>query len=241
MKRQPLPMRWASLAYALLLLLALVAFWPGYLSVPNARLGAWVHLHALAATFWMFLLIAQPLAIHSGHRRLHRILGRSSLFVMPVLLISFIGLAHAVMAAATGAESGEQAWFFYIRVVLVATFVGSYVMGLIHRANVAVHARYMVCTGLSLIDPVVSRLAWRLFDGNADINYQILTFGLVCGILLMLIFLERNARSGRRVFPIMLVAFFLGGLPLALDFSKWTAAWQLWKSISAGFAALPIP
>jgi hypothetical protein len=234
-------MRWASAAYALLLVLAVIAFWPGYVAVPKTELSAWVHVHAVSATLWVVLLIGQPLAIHSGHRQLHRWLGRSSWLLMPILVVSFVGLAHAAVRAATGPELGMQAWFLYIRLVLVTTFVGSYAMAMIHRHEVAVHARYMVCTGLSLIDPVFSRLAWRLFEHNEDINYQTLTFGIVCLILLLLIWMERNARAGRRVFPTMLGVYVLLGLPLALDFSGWGSVWQTWKSVTAAFAALPIP
>jgi hypothetical protein len=241
MNSSRLPMRGASAAYAVLLGLALIAFWPGYLSVPKTQLSAWVHLHAVTATLWMFLLIGQPLAIHSGHRQFHRWLGRSSLLLMPVLVISFIGLSHAAAQGATGPELGMQAWFLYIRLILVTMFVGSFAMAMIYRQEVAVHARYMVCTGLSLIDPVFSRLAWRAFDGNPDINYETLTFGLVCSILLVLIWLERNARAGRRVFPTMLSVYFLLSLPLVLDFSQWGAIWEFWKSVTTAFAALPIP
>ena len=152
-------MRWAGAAYAALLFLALFAFWPGYLSLPKAELSGWLHLHAVAAALWMFMLIAQPLAIHSGHRELHKRVGRSSLILMPVLLISFVGLSHSVMQGTTGPEFGVQAYFFYIRVVLVTIFMASYVMAMINRHDTPVHSRYMVCTGLSLIDPVVSRLA----------------------------------------------------------------------------------
>jgi len=234
------PMRWVSPAYAALLVLALVAFWPGYLSLPKSRFSGWFHLHAVAAMLWFFMLIAQPWAIHSGRRALHRLVGRASYVLMPVLVISFIGLAHDVMKGRTGAEAAVQAYFFYIRVVLVAIFVGCYVMAVVNRRNAPVHSRYMVCTGLALVDPVVHRLASRFMHG-ADINYQLLTFGLVLAILAILIWMERNARAGRRVFPIVFIAFFIAGLPLALDFHTWGAPWALWKSVAAAFAALPLP
>jgi hypothetical protein len=113
-------------------------------------------------------------------------------------------------------------------------------MAMVNRHNVAVHSRYMVCTGLTLIDPVVHRLANQVL-GDPEFNYQLITFGLVCFILAVLIWIERHARSGRHVFPVVLAAFVVGGLPLALDFYKWDAGWQLWKSVAAGFAGLPIP
>jgi hypothetical protein len=240
MNNTVLPMRWAGPAYALLFLLALIAFWPGYLSLPKAGMSSWLHLHSVAASLWMLMLIAQPVAIHSNHRDLHRRLGKSSLLLMPVLLISFVGLTHSTMRETTGPEFAVQAYFFYVRVVLVTIFVASYIMAMVNRRNSAVHSRYMVSTGLTLIDPVVHRLANRLLD-DPEFNYQLVTFGLVCLILVILIWGERHARSGRYVFPVVLAAFVIGGLPLALDFYKWNAAWQFWKSVAASFAALPIP
>lgn len=240
MSANSLPFKQASAAYGLLFALALVAFWPGYLAAPKAEMNAWTHLHAITATLWMFMLIAQPLAIHAGHRELHRRIGRSSLLVMPVLLISLIGLAHASMQDMSGPALGVQAYFFYVRVVLFTTLVLAYVMAMLNRHNMAVHARYMVCTGLSLIDPVVHRLAHRVLR-EPDFNYQLLTFGLVGAILVSLIVLERHARSGRQVFPIMLGVYALLAIPLVFDFYKWGAVWQVWKSLTAGFAGLPIP
>ena len=236
-----LPMRWSGPAFAVLLFLALIAFWPGYLGLPKAQFNWWFHLHATTGSLWMLMLIAQPLLIHSGRRELHRRIGRTSYVLMPVIVISFVGLAHAVMQGKTGSEFGEQAYLFYVRVVLVAIFVASYVMAMIKRHHPAIHARYMVCTGLALVDPVVSRLAYRALGRNQEFNYQLFTFGLVCLILMALIWMERSARSGRRVFPTMLAAFFVGGLPLALNFYTWGWPWELWKSFAASFAALPLP
>jgi hypothetical protein len=231
--------RWASPFYAALLALALVAFWPGYLALPKAQLGGWVHFHAATATVWMLMLIAQPWAIRTGRRQLHVYVGRSSLLLFPIVLIGFVGLAHASMQGKTPQEQGVDAYFFYIRVVLVAIFAATYVMGMINRRRPEIHARYMVCTGLALIDPVFHRIANRL-TGGADLNYQLFTFGLACGILVLLIFLERHARSGRRVFPFVLTAFVAGGIPLAFEFYTWGAPWTIWRSLCAQFAALPL-
>lgn len=123
--------------------------------------------------------------------------------------------------------------------MLVTIFVATYVMGWINRRNPPVHSRYMMCTGLLLIDPVFHRIAQRAM-GGADLNYQLLTFGIVCSILLLLILTERNSLSGQRVFPAVLTAFIVGGLPLAFDFHTWGTPWTIWKSWSSHFAALPI-
>lgn len=230
-------MPWAAPGYLVLLALGAVAFWPGYLAMPKLGLSAWLHLHALSATAWMVLLIAQPLLLRAGRNDLHRALGRASWVLMPVVLLGFIGLAHASMQDRTPAQVGMDAYFFYLRVVLVGMFVFTWAMGMRHRHRPAIHARFMVCTGLSMIDPVVHRLAYRALRDD-DFNYQLVTFGLVVAGLLVLIALERKAKAGRFVFPLVLGGYVVIGLPLALDFYTWGAPWKAWKAIAAAFAAL---
>ncbi|HWN70438.1 MAG TPA: hypothetical protein VNM90_22515 [Haliangium sp.] len=49
--------------FAALLVLAPLAFWPGYLSKPFETSNVHTHLHAITATLWLLMLIVQPLAI----------------------------------------------------------------------------------------------------------------------------------------------------------------------------------
>ena len=75
-------------------LVALIAFWPTYLSRPLTA-DTYTHLHALTATLWMLMLVAQPLAIRTKRLTLHRRLGRSSYALAPVVLMSMVLLAHS--------------------------------------------------------------------------------------------------------------------------------------------------
>lgn len=230
----------AAPAYALLLLLAVSAFWEGYLAVPKVTLGGWVHFHAISATLWMLLLVAQPLAIRSGHYALHRRIGRLSPALALLVVAGFIGLAHAQLQGKTGREFAIDAYFGYIRLVLVSLFIASYVLGWRNRRDPQIHARYMVCTGLSVIDPIFHRLAARAMNFT-DHNYQILTFGIVYAILVALILAERRETKGRHVFPAVLAAWVVGGLPLLLKFYEWGPVWTAWKAAVAWFAQLPLP
>ena len=235
-------MRWAAPAFVLLLALSLAAFWPGYLGKPMHTVGGWTHFHAAMGTLWLLTLIVQPWAIHSGHRQLHRLIGHSSYVLVPLVLISFVGLAHASMQGHTVRDTGGLAYFFYIRLVLMSIFVFAYAGGIVNRHQPAVHARYMICTGLALVDPVVHRLAHRFelwaFDSEA-FDYQLLSFGLVAALLVALIWTERRARVGRHVFPLTLVAFVIGWLPLGLELYKQPVVWNAWKAFATAFAAFP--
>ncbi len=231
--------RWSPYFYIVLMALAMVAFWPGYLAVPKSELGGWTHFHAATGTLWIIMLIVQPWAIRSGRRTLHIRLGRISFLLAPLVIVGFVGLAHSSMQGKSPQGQAVDAYFFYIRIVLVTIFVGSYVMGAISRRTPEVHSRYMLCTGLPLIDPVVHRIAQRLM-GGADLNYQLLTFAIPCAILVLLIGMARHSKPARRALSAVLFAFIVGGLPLALDFHTWGTPWTYWKELSRQFAGLPL-
>src|SRR6476659_1019716 len=74
---QPLTFLGSAPYFAGLFIVAVVAFWPTYLS-RVARASGYTHLHALTAASWMLLLVAQPLAIRTRRMALHRALGRAS-------------------------------------------------------------------------------------------------------------------------------------------------------------------
>jgi len=91
----------------------------------------------------------------------------------------------------------------------------------------------MVCTALTLIDPVTIRLVFWV-DPTPTFNYQWLTFGLTDFAFLVLIWLERHNRAGRAVFPAMLAIFILAQAPALLGLTDG----PLWQSFARWFAAL---
>lgn len=91
--RRPIDLARSGPWFAGLLLVALVAFWPTYLS----RLGissGYTHLHAVLATAWLSLLIAQPLLVRRRKLDRHRALGRLSYALAPAVVVSVLLLAH---------------------------------------------------------------------------------------------------------------------------------------------------
>lgn len=220
--------------FAAMLLVALVAFWPSYLSKLGAN-SAYTHLHALLATAWILMLIAQPTLISRRRRDWHRALGRVSYGLAPLVVISIVLLAHSRIAGLAGEAFAAQTYVLYLQISLVALFALSYTLAVLTRRNMALHARFMICTGFTLIDPVVIRLmVWA--DSAPGWNYQWFTFGLTDLVIVSLIWLERDARRGRWVWPVMLPAFVLFQLPAVLQMTN--ASW--WQAFSRWFAALTL-
>lgn len=116
-----------------------------------------VHFHAAAAVTWALMLIAQPLLIRSGRLQYHRFLGKFSYVLFPILLLSALLLMFYV-------------WLRGDRAVLFAGIADGllllifYILAIKNRKETPAHARYMIATGLVLLDPTLGRAAVLLFE-----------------------------------------------------------------------------
>lgn len=216
-------------------MIALIAFWPTYLSQAFSASSSYTHLHAVSAALWMLMLVAQPLTIRARRLAWHRLLGRVSYVLAPLVLISIVLLAHSRIRALTAEAYAIQTYVLYLQMSLAVLFGLSYALAIYKRRVVALHARFMVCTALTLIDPVVIRLMFWI-DPMASWNYQWFTFGLTDLVLVVLIWLERRSRVGRAVFPAMLMVFVLLQLPALLGLTDA----PVWQTFARWFAARPL-
>lgn len=221
--------------FAGLLALALVAFWPSYLSKLLDTSNAFIHLHAVTAAMWALMLAVQPLAIRARRFTFHRVLGRVSYVLAPILILIIVLLAHSRIRGLDGQAFAMQTYVLYLQLMLSALFALSYALAIRTRRSVALHARFMVCTGLTMIDPVVIRLMFW-WDPTPTWNYQWFTFGLTDLVLVALICLERRRPVGRSVFPAMLVVFMLAQAPALFGLTQTPA----WHAFARWFAALPL-
>lgn len=214
------------------LAIALVAFWPTYLSQPRAS-SVYTHLHALTATAWMIMLIVQSWAIGSRRIGLHRASGKTSYVLAPAVVLAMLLLAHdRIRLAPPGEGYAIQTYVLYLQVSLALLFTLSYALAIATRRSVARHSRFMVCTALTLIDPILIRIVLWV-DPAPDWNPQWLTFGVNWLAFLVLIWAERHNRTGRGVFPIMLAVFVAVQLPAVLGFTL-SPAWQAFAAWVAG-------
>ena len=189
----------------------------------------------MTATAWMLLLIAQPVAIRTRRLKLHRTLGRVSYAVALAVILSMALLAHHRLRTAPPEAYTIQTYVLYLQVSLATLFGVWYALAVLTRRRAALHARFMVCTGITLIDPIVIRLMFWI-DPTPSWNYQWFTCGLTDLALAMLIWTERDAPRGRWVFPSMLGLFILLQAPALLQL---TGSWP-WQAFAKWFAALPL-
>lgn len=174
-----------------------------------------VHLHAAAAVAWILMLVAQPILLRSGRVAAHRFLGKFSYVLLPMFALSALPLLFFEWLR------GDQLLLFasVADLVLLLFF---YVCAMWNRKNPPVHARYMIATGLVLLDPTLGRLAGIFLELPPDFGNH-LPFAVINLILLFLIFADRRAGRNFKPFAVALAAFVLyqiGAYWLAFSFSK---------------------
>lgn len=219
-----------------LLAAAIAAFWPKYLSQAKGSIDATTHLHAFSMLAWSALLIAQPFLIRARLRPAHRALGVLSYAVAALVMISSLLLAHLRFKSMSALVFLAEARNLYLPVSTVVLFGIAYGMGLYYRRVPSLHAAFMVCTALTLIDPILGRILFFYFPPLAnDLYYQAITFGVTDLILLGLILARRAEPPSRWALATMLKIF----LPAhALWFTLAQSA--AWMPFARWFRSLPL-
>jgi hypothetical protein len=224
-----------ALAASALLVLSVFAFWPQYLS----RLGAadgYTHTHAMLGTCWLLLLIAQPLLIRRRLVWLHRSVGRIALLIGAAFFVTGIVTAHRGLARMTSEQLANEGYFVYLPLSMSLIFGAALLLGAWWRSAPSVHGRFMACTALPLLDPLLARILHFYFPPlPADFMYQVPAFVLAVGILGLLAFSLPASARGKGAFTL----FALGASVVLLLYfaAPYSSAWS---SFVQWFHALPV-
>ncbi|HVU99330.1 MAG TPA: hypothetical protein VHE34_29115 [Puia sp.] len=114
------------------------------------------HFHGAMMMTWMALLIVQPLLIRAGKLSLHRLIGKLSFVIAPIVLLSMIlitkfgydksPLPHVERVGKLALQSGD-----------IVQFALFYCLAIVNRKNTYNHMRYMIGTAVMMIGPGLGR------------------------------------------------------------------------------------
>jgi len=231
MKRlvRPLTLKFKYSGYYFLcfIVLVLIGFWPTYFSKffnGSADFTYYFHFHAITATSWVIVLITQPMLILSKKFQIHRMVGKLSYGLVPLLFISVLLLAHSRIDP----YAEDLAYRVWIPFKDLFIFSFGYGVAILYRKSMPIHARGMIVAGMALIEPTMVRLVVNVIGIPQPIGYYI---GISPDyiILVLLIVLERKEARGRWVFPcalgfflfVHIVRIFKITFPIWNDFSHW--------------------
>ena len=219
------------------LVASLAAFWPRYFGQPLASIDMRTHVHAATMMTWCGMLITQPLLVRAGRRDWHRAVGQLSYIVAPAVVISSGLLAHLRFRSMDEAAFAEEAAFLFLPLSQALLFAIAFGLAIWFRRLPALHARFMIGTMLTLIDPVLGRLLFfYVVELAHPLAYQAITFGLTDIVLVALAVRDRGQPRSWWAFPALLAIF----APLHLC---WFLAfdWGPWLAFSRWFRGLPLP
>ncbi|HJV91642.1 MAG TPA: hypothetical protein VJ623_15125 [Holophagaceae bacterium] len=135
----------------------MAGFTPSYFAVLRTTDGVH-HFHGLTATAWLVLLVLQSWLFKTQKLAWHRRLGRLSLALVPLFLLSGGLVVRTMLQARNGFNLAFGPRLAAVDVIALFTFASAYALALRHRHELKRHARWMISTALLVLPPALARL-----------------------------------------------------------------------------------
>lgn len=220
----------AYIYFGLAFLVTIAGFFPSYFSRLGETSGAH-HFHGITATLWMLILVVQPLLYRLDKIEWHRMLGRTSFLLVPLIVIGGLIMVHMMLNDER--YPGTMAYQLgFIDFYVIIQFVLFYVLAIKNVRDTQYHARYMVCTIFGPIIPALTRLLFVIpfvdsFSKSLNISY------ILVEIVLILLILD-DKRRGRIRLPYILALGLMAIQHLLMNFAGNWGWWQWLMDLYGG-------
>ncbi|RYE21468.1 MAG: hypothetical protein EOP51_15560 [Sphingobacteriales bacterium] len=187
-----------------LIALVLAGFWRSYFYrffAGTNNYSFYFHFHAVMMSLWVVILIVQPLLIRKKKLALHRLIGKASYVIMPVLLISVVLILNAGQKALPKDQQVFSNIIFPVRDLFI--LAAAFTIGTLYRRDINIHARAMVVTGIVFVEPTLARFLGHLWGQVGGL----ITMVTVLAIFITLIVIERKQKKARWIFPSVMALF----------------------------------
>lgn len=219
-----------------LVVIMFLGFWPTYFSKyfdGTANFNFYFHFHFAMASLWILLLIVQPILIKKKKLSVHRQIGKLSLIILPLFIVSVILLKHFRIGGVITTGLGASLWLQLKDIIIISVM---YTIALVNKHNVQIHARAMIATGIVFLEPTLGRFI--ILTVLAEPNFILglgITVAIMYTLIISLIIIERKQNSGRWVFPLLLSLFMVFHYLIFFQVS-----FPTWDAFAKWFAELPI-
>ena len=166
-----------------------------------------IHFHGMMMIGWFFMLLVQPILILKRKMKLHRLAGRLSYVLAPLVLLSMYLVIHSSLHR-TLAQGGQIALVARRMALDVPAifFAILYLLAIFYTHKPALHSRFMCGTAFLLLSPALGRTL-RVYldasrDGSIDISRNIIV--IVVGAIAVV-----DSWRTKRISPFVLVLGFV--------------------------------
>ena len=223
--------KYAHIYLALGLVVVLIGFSKSYFN-KLSEFSFSYHLHGISATLWMLLLIIQPYLFQKGKIKTHRLLGRSSLVLVPLIIIGGVIMMKLMIQGQANYPPNIVYTLAFIDVCTLFGFAVLYILALYFRKNLKLHSRFMVSTIFGPLVPALTRLYLIVLAVASNftdaLTYSYLAVELV---LLIIILKERNVKEIKMTY----VPFFIF-IVVQHILIYYIDDWNWWKTLMNNFA-----
>jgi hypothetical protein len=226
------------------LLVILTGFWASYFAPLRTPMPLAFHVHAVTASTWLLLLIAQSVAIHRRQNALHKVMGKASFALFPLLILGFTMIINLAAARYAAKESEFIAYiggaFGIGMAVAIAAYLTLFYQALKHRRNARLHAGYMLATPMILFESPFSRamdqyFPWMNVIGSPGIQGLLDTI-VVSNALVTLFALALYLRDRKHGAPWLVAIGFMTLQSITMWFAP---GWPLLGDFFAAYARVP--
>lgn len=214
----------AYLYFGIAFLIMLFGFLPSYF-LKLGETSAAHHFHGITASLWMLLLVVQPLLYSRNKMRWHRMLGRTSFILVPLLIIGGLYMVHVMMNKGNYPPLVPYQLGF-IDFSTLGMFALFYILAIKNISNTQYHARYMACTIFGPLIPAVTRLLFWIPGVDSFSISLNLSYFIVEVILVLLILDDKRRGKIRLPYPLM-----LGLLAVQHLIMNYIGEWGWWQEI----------
>jgi hypothetical protein len=200
-------------------------FFPGFKGFKTTQ-----HFHGLLMLTWMVMLIVQPLLIASGRTALHKMIGKLSYVIAPLMMISiFMVLKMAYFSALEKMGKEPALGGISLQLPGLITFAIFYGLAIWNKNRTAYHMRYMIGTGLLMIGPGLGRALIIYFGQPFPMGVTLSDYFIIALAALLLVI--DLVRKGPWVpYTIVLTLSVISHFLFANQMSPWWQSFATWFS-----------
>lgn len=185
----------------------------------------WVHhIHGALMGAWVLLLIVQPFLIHYKKISTHRLLGKLSYVLAPLMIVSMLFIAKLnyeknILTKSPVDVMAVQS-ITWMQIVLFTLF---YSLAIYFRRKTYFHMRFMIGTAIVMLGPPINRILVSYFTDIPVANILLISLyvktGLAAALLLTDWVKKKNYTPGLMVFG----AFLFSDM---VYHARYSDAWQ---------------
>lgn len=203
------------------------SLFPQYGKLPNI-----VHFHALTLVLWSLLLIIQPLLIRFKKQKTHKLLGKFSYMLAPLIIFSMLAMTRKTFTERTPDTSDFQALSgMFISLSHTFLFGLFYVLAMIKTGKPKLHMRFIILASLTGLAPAIARI--NIAELGITMGPLLFSFVFTDLVIAALIIFDLIKKSAYKPYVAGLILFVL------VHFSTYTfAKSDTWIYISGNFTRI---